>query len=460
MEKGLPNDFMWGNSTSSMQTEGGAHEGGKGLSVYDTYKETADTSNWDVAIDEYHNYEEDLNLMEKQGMNCYRFQISWSRVNPSGDGEFNEEGIKFYDNLIDALLRRGIQPMICLYHFDMPLALAEKYNGFLSRHVVDAFVRFAKEMVDRFSDRVKLWITFNEQNLYSQTESFRIAGYLNGDKTDEELQKIAHHVMAAHVQVANYIHDTSDAKIGGMLAYVETYPNSSRPEDSFYAQQINEFLNRNLLNVWTDGKYSTEVMQYIDNQNFDIDFTKEDQEDFLRVKSDFISFSYYASTVVDSTRIPTNTMPNRYLDHGLVRNPYLKTTEWGWNIDPLGFRNVITTLYNEYNLPIFPIENGIGYKEKYDGKEIQDDYRIDYHRTHIEAMVKSVIEDGAHVIGYLGWGLIDIPSSSGNMEKRYGMVYVNRGNHDLRDLRRIPKKSYKWFEDVIKSNGKNLGNHD
>lgn len=458
MKGKLPDNFLWGNSTSSMQTEGGVHEGGKGPSVYDTYEATETTSNWDVAIDNYHHYEEDLDLMANQGMNCYRFQISWSRINPTGDGDFNEEGIQYYDRLINDLLKRGIKPMICLYHFDMPLHLAEKYNGFMSRHVVDAFVRFGKKMVDCFSDRVKLWVTFNEQNLYSQTEAFHIAGYLKGDQTDEELQLIAHHVMTAHAQVANYVHETSDAQIGGMLAYVETYPKNCRPRDVYVARQIDEFLNRNLLEVWVHGHYSTEVTQYIKNHHFDIDFTEQDQIAFEKLKSDFISFSYYASNVVDSTKIPQGTMPNRYLDYGGVENPYLKATDWGWNIDPLGFRDVITKTYNEYGIPMFPIENGIGYRETFDGTEIQDDYRIEYHRDHVQAMIDAVVEDGVPVLGYLGWGLIDIPSSSGNMEKRYGMVYVNRGNHELRDMKRVPKKSYKWFKKVIETNGNDLEN--
>ncbi|MEE6725977.1 glycoside hydrolase family 1 protein [Pediococcus acidilactici] len=456
MEAKLPVNFLWGNSTSSMQTEGGAHEGGKGPSVYDTYKATAETSDWDVAIDNYHHYEEDLDLMAQQGMNCYRFQISWSRVNPQGDGEFNEEGIRYYDNLINALLKRGIQPMICLYHFDMPLHLAKQYNGFLSRHVVDAFVRFGKEMIDRFSDRVKLWITFNEQNLYSQTEAFRIAGYLDGDRTDEELQRIAHHVMAAHAQVANYLHAHSNAKIGGMLAFVETYPHSSLPEDAFAARRIDEYLNRNLLDVWVNGHYSTEVSTYIERHHFDIDFTDQDRQEFAKLKSDFIAFSYYASNVVDATKIPAGTMPNRYLDYGAVDNPHLTATEWGWNIDPLGFRDVLTKTYNAYGVPMFPIENGIGHREEFHGQTIQDDYRIAYHRDHLRALMAAVNEDGVAVLGYLGWGLIDIPSSAGNMEKRYGMVYVNRGNHELRDLKRVPKKSYYWFAKVIKSNGTDL----
>lgn len=456
MKQTLPTGFLWGNSTSSMQTEGGVHEGGKGPSVYDLRKAGPDNADWDVMIDEYHRYAEDYDLMQAMHMNCYRLQISWSRVCPDGDGDFNEDGIAFYHQLIDALVARNITPMICLYHFDMPLALAEKYNGFLSRHVVDAFVRFSKRMVDEFADQVPYWITFNEQNLYSTSYSRVYAGCLEGGKRDADIYTIAHHVMVAHAQVANYVHATTNVQIGGMLAYEESYAATGNPRDNQFARQINEFMNRNLLDVYAHGHYSNQVMTYTKNHHLDFDFTAADQADFDQLKTDFIAFSYYRSTLIDASRVPVNTIPNRYLDYGSVHNPYTPYNEWDWNVDPLGFRDVLTRVYNEYGIPMFPIENGIGVRENYDGHEIEDDYRIDYHREHIRAMEQAMFEDGVAVIGYLGWGLIDIPSSSGNIDKRYGMVYVNRTNADVKDLKRIPKKSFGWFKQVIASNGANL----
>lgn len=456
MTEKLPENFFWGNSTSSMQTEGAYDLGGKGKSVYDIRPATENSSDWHDAIDEYHRYNEDFDLMAQQGMNFYRFQISWSRVNPQGDGEFNEEGIQFYSDLIDALLKRNITPMICLYHFDMPLHLAEEYNGFLSRHVVDAFVRYGREMVKRFGDRVKYWITFNEQNLYHSSEAFRIAGYLTGDKTVDELYQISHHVMLAHAGVANYIHDQTDCLIGGMLAYSEVYPATSDPKDILYARQINEFMNNDLLDVFVYGRYSNEVMTFVKNHAIDMDYREEDSDTLVKVSSDFIAFSYYRSDTINSKAVPEGTIPNYYLDKGNEKNPYLKASEFGWQIDPLGFRDVLTRVYNEYSVPMFPIENGIGLREKFDGNEIQDNERIEYHREHIQAMKDAIFKDGVKVLGYLGWGLIDIPSSSGNMDKRYGTVYVNRTNHDLKDMKRVPKKSYWWLQHVIATNGADL----
>lgn len=456
MKEQLPKNFAWGNSTSSMQTEGAWNIGGKGKSVYDVRPATKDSSDWHDAIDEYHRYDEDFDLMAKQGMNFYRFQISWSRVNPMGDGEFNEEGIKFYSNLIDNLLEKNITPMICLYHFDMPLHLAEEYNGFLSRHVVDAFVRYGKEMVKRFGDRVNYWITFNEQNLYHSSEAFRIAGYLKGDQTDDELYQISHHVMLAHAGIANYIHETTDCLIGGMLAYSEVYPASPDPKDVLYAREINEFMNNDLLDVFVYGRYSNQVLTFVKNHGIDMDYQPDDADILIKVTSDFIAFSYYRSDTISAQLVSEGTIPNYYLDKGIKKNPYLKASEFGWQVDPLGFRDILTKVYCEYGVPMFPIENGIGLREEFDGSEIQDNERIQYHREHIQAMKDAIFEDGVKVIGYLGWGLIDIPSSSGNMDKRYGTVYVNRTNDDLKDMARVPKKSYWWLKHVFETNGADL----
>lgn len=449
--------FFWGNSVSSMQTEGGWNEGGKSLSVYDIREASEFASDWHVANDNYHNYEEDMDYMQDLGMNMYRFQISWSRVVKDGDGEFNEEGIAYYDRFIDALIERGIEPMICLYHFDMPLHLAQTYNGLVDKHVLDAFVRYGKEMVDRFAHKVKYWITFNEQNLYHMPMAFRIAGYWEGEKTQDELYQILHNVMVAHARIANYLHETTDAYIGGMLAYSEVYPATCKPEDILAARKWDEFTNYTLLDAYAKGTYSKEMLQFVEKNQVNMNVLPGEMEDIAKQKNDFLSFSYYASTTINSEKIPEGTAPNYYLEFGKQDNPYIGTTEWNWQIDPLGFRDVLNKMYQRYQLPVFPIENGVGVQEEWDGvKEIQDDYRIAYHKEHLKAMYEAMHEDGVEVIGYLGWGLIDILSSQGDMRKRYGLVYVNRTNHDLRDMKRVPKKSYHWFKEVIKTNGQNI----
>lgn len=457
-ERIMPQNFFWGNSVSSMQTEGAWKADGKGLSVYDVRDSTDSTADWHDAIDEFHRYEEDLDLMKDMNMNMYRIQVSWSRVIPDGDGAINEKGFEYYDKLINAMIKRGIEPMICLYHFDMPLELAERQSGFLSRNTVEAFVRFGKAVVDHFADRVRYWITFNEHNLYFTDEVFHISGYTRNEQSIEHMYTIFHHTMLAHAKITNYIHENYEGlKIGGMLAYTPVYPATENPEDTFCVRKQNEFIYENINSLFTGKFYSPEVEFYIKNNDINIDWKAQDRDDLETTYPDFISFSYYRTMVLSAEKIPENEAPNRYTNYSISQNKYLSHSEWKWNIDPLGFRNIITDLYNRYRIPVFPIENGIGIKESWDGSnQIQDDIRINYHEKHIRAMKDAMFIDGAKVLGYLGWGLIDIPSSHADMEKRYGAVFVNRTNHDLKDMKRVPKKSYYWFKYILGHNGDSL----
>ena len=450
--------FFWGNSVSSMQTEGGWNEGGKSLSVYDIVEPAEHRSDWHFANDNYHHYEEDMDLMQDLGMNMYRFQVSWSRCVKDGDGDFNEEGFAYYDRFIDALISRNIEPMICLYHFDMPLHLAKEYDGFISRKVMEDFIRFGKEVMKRFSHKVKYWITFNEQNLYSMPMAFRIAGSMKKETHDKnDLYKIIHHVMTAHCRLCSYLHEISDAKIGGMLAYSEVYPFSCSPADVQAARRWDELINFNLCDAFAKGEYSKAWLAYVKNEGIDADIREEDLEAIRTHTEDYLTFSYYSSSAISAENIPEGCLVNEYLNYGKKDNPYLKATEWNWQIDPAGFRDVLNKMYQRYRKPVFPIENGIGVQEEWDGVHmIEDDYRIQYHRDHIRAMQAAIQEDGVEVLGYLGWGLIDILSSQGDMRKRYGVVYVNRTNHDLRDMKRVPKKSYEWLKKVIRTNGADL----
>lgn len=450
--------FYWGNSVSSMQTEGAWNEGGKGMSVYDIREASEFATDWKVATDSYHRYKEDFDYMKDLGMNMYRFQISWSRVCPTGDGEWNEEGIAFYDTFIDDLIERGIEPMICLYHFDMPLELARKYNGFVDKGVTEAFIRYSKEMVDRFGGKVKHWLTFNEQNIFFMgPESFKISGYLEGDKTVTELLQIQHNTTYAHAAIAEYIHSTTDAQISGMVAYSEVYPATSHPEDVRLAREHDEFVNMAILKAFAQGKYPKSYLKFREKYQDQLDITEAEEAVIAGCVSDYLSFSYYASTTVDHTKVGADVIPFEYLLYGKTDNPNIGTTEWNWQIDATGFRDVLNKISNRFDLPVFPIENGIGVIESWDGvNEIDDSYRIDYHREHFKAMYAARDIDGVEILGYLGWGLIDILSSQGDMRKRYGLVYVNRENHDLKDLQRTTKKSYHWFKNVIATNGTEL----
>ncbi|MCG4281572.1 glycoside hydrolase family 1 protein [Lacticaseibacillus saniviri] len=450
----LPDNFLWGNSTSSMQTEGANLADGKGASVYDM---PGANPIWATAIDDYHRYPEDIALMDELGMNCYRFQISWSRVQPDGEGAFNEAGIQFYADLIDQLLAKGIEPMICLYHFDLPLALAEKYDGFGHPAVTDAFVRYAHEMLTRFSDKVTYWLTFNEQNLYGMPGAAKIAGVLHAEEDDALDMRIQHQVALAHARVSQDIHaHFPGVKLGAMIAYQQPYAASPLPDDAEVARVAKAFWDTNVVSLMTGGGYVPEVAAWLRHHGLTDLLNPTDLATLAAAKSDFMSFSYYSSIVLSANHIPLGTAPSAYAV-GVVPNPTLRANEWQWQVDPLGFKAAMLELFNQTELPLFPIENGIGVDEvqPVDGV-IQDTYRIDYHRTHLQ-MLKDVVEQNdVPVIGYLGWGLIDIPSSQGNMKKRYGVVYVDRTNTDVGTLKRTKKASFDWLARAIKSNGREL----
>ena len=457
VEAMLAKGFLWGNSVSSMQYDGAEFEGGKGPSVYRTFGPV-----WEEAVDGYHRFHEDDELMREMGVNCYRFQTSWSRVVPTGEGASNPEGLAYYEALVDDLLAQGIEPMVCLYHFDMPLALAERYGGFASKHVVDAFVDYAKVVIDALAPKVRWWITFNEQNLYGLPMTYRIAGAPEPEDPRDERQifQIEHNIMVAHARVANYLHENYPAaKIGAMCAFTPLYPASADPHDIMAATVADRFANWLVLDTASKGAYPRYFTSYLAHRGIELDVTARELSDIASMRNDFSACSYYRSQCVSASAISEDTPATSIADEGHVKNPALAANEWGWEIDPVGFRRALTEMYERCGLPVFPIENGIGWRESLpgDGSPVSDDYRIEYHRSHIQALKDAVELDGAEVIGYLGWGLIDIPSSSGDIEKRYGAVFVDYDGASGERLQRIPKKSFAWFKRAFESNGEDLG---
>ena len=458
MKKTLDNNFYWGGSVSSFQTEGAWDEDGKGLSIYDVRPTNPEFSDWKVAIDAYHRYDEDIALMKEMGFNFYRFSICWSRIIPNGDDEINEEGVKFYSDLIDKLIAAGIEPMITLVHFDMPYKLVKEYNGFVSRKVVDLFERYARVCMERFGDRVKHWMTFNEQNLHAMMLRVSNAEEIpEGVSEAKHLYQVNHNVFIAHCKATKALRElVPDAKMCGMTAVTNYYAEKCTPQNNLFVKQAYNYANAFHSDVFVNGEYPSYMVSYLENRGWMPEFEEGDAE-LLKYTVDYLAFSYYRSNTLTEGSFDYERPFGEIINEHIIKNPYLESTEWGWEKDAIGFRWTLNEMYQRHHVPVFVLENGMGAREELDENgEINDDYRIEYHRNHIQKMKNAILEDGVDCMGYITWGPIDIPSSACEIAKRYGFVYVNRTEKDLKDLRRIPKKSFKWIKKVFESNGKDL----
>lgn len=453
----LKKGFLWGGSASSMQTEGAWNEGGKGPSVYDNPKEMfARHSDWKVAVDFYHRYKEDIALMAGMGFTSYRFSLSWARIIPDGDGAINEEGLQFYENVVNELLRNGIEAFIALHHFDLPLALVEKYGGWHAREVYEAYKRYAEIVIKRFGSRVKLYIPFNEQNGMTVFAEMEFPKEITSNER-QKLQALSyHHLFMSSAAVCNLVHEISpESKVGGMINFTPCYPETCKPGDILAAQRLNQLGNFDFLDIFAYGKYPVAKLNEWKRNNVN-PVVPGDLEYLARASMDFLSHSFYQSIVVNETMKNPTALFDSY-NGKAVSNPYLEESEWGWKIDPVALRLVVKEMYDRYQLPVFTIECGIGVAEELDeNNTVIDDYRIQYFQDHLEQLKLAVKEDGVDLMGFLTWGPIDILSSQGEMKKRYGFVYVNRTDTDLKDLKRYKKKSYDWFKRVIETNGEFL----
>lgn len=462
--KKFPDNFLWGAATSNVQAEGAYLEDGKGLNVYDMLPGVPGSTDSYIASDHYHRYKEDIALFAEMGFKAYRFSIVWSRIHPNGDeSQPNEKGLRYYDDMIDELLRHGIEPVISLVHFDMPYNLAKKYNGFASRKTVDCYERHVEQVVERYKSKVKYWITYNEINTAILHPSLVAGAQVpNGKEQIKALAKINHYTQLAHSKAALAIKRIApNAKVGGMIAYTPFYPATCHPNDILGAQFINNYVNFQKLDASVNGKYPEYLNTYLINRDALPDITEDDLNIIKNGKMDFIAFSYYQSGVISTPKDEDDIKslyddPQKYIHYGL-KNQFVKSTEWGWQIDPIGLRYAINELYQRYHMPLFLVENGIGVSEELNGNmTVEDDYRIKYLGDHIKQMKLAVTEDGADVIGYLSWGPIDFLSSGKQMKKRYGYIFVNRTDDDLRDLNRYKKKSFYWYKKVIASNGERI----
>ena len=483
----MNNNFLWGGATAANQFEGGYLSGGKGLSALDAVtsgskdqprRVSFQTADGDIqfitraqempkgaigyiddsqyypshnAVDFYHHYKEDISLLAEMGLKCFRLSITWSRICPQGMYDVNEKGLQFYDDVFDEFLKYKIEPIVTINHFDMPMHLADYYEGWSNRKVIDFFLFFCETIFNRYKDKVTYWMTFNEINFLRNWSQTGIH-----DISEANLAQMRHHLFVASAKAVILGHRINPGfQIGTMVAYIPSYPMTCRPEDvleSIFFNHEKEFF----LDVQCRGYYPAYKLKEYERNGIALKTEDADAEIIKEGTVDYIGFSYYNSTVSTIDENAEKTTGNQIVV--VNKNKYLKQTEWGWAIDPVGLRISLNQLYDRYHLPLFIVENGIGATDKPDETGcIQDDYRIDYFREHIR-MIKNAIEiDGVDLIGYTPWGCIDLVSAStGEMKKRYGFIYVDLDDNGQGTFNRIRKKSFYWYQKVIKSNGSDL----
>ncbi|MGL4523721.1 MAG: family 1 glycosylhydrolase, partial [Bacilli bacterium] len=411
------------------------------------------------AIDYYNRFKEDIALFAEMGFKCFRMSIAWTRIFPNGDETTpNEEGLRYYDEVFAELKKHNIEPIVTISHYEMPLGLIKKYGGWKNRQLIDFYLRFANTLYERYGNQVKYWMTFNEINFVLHAP-FTGGGLLfeKGENEKNAMYQAAHHQFVASALAVRDGHaKVEGGQIGCMLAYTPTYSISAKPEDVWAALM----LDRQTLfftDVQVRGYYPSYTKKFFKEHGIEIKMQSEDEAILREHLVDFLGFSYYNSTAASATP-EDHVVAEGNMIFGGVKNPHLKTSEWGWEIDPVGLRIALNILYDRYQKPLFIVENGFGAVDVLENGTVEDDYRIDYLREHMKEMWNA-IEDGVDLMGYTSWGPIDLVSAStAEMKKRYGYIYVDKNNDGSGTLKRYRKKSFHWYKEVIASNGQHLGN--
>ena len=495
---GFKKDFLWGGATAANQYEGGVFEGNAALSTGDimtngshkvkrqvTWKmedgtigstplcfhsdarelpegaipEYVEDARYyypsHIASDGYHHYKEDIALMAEMGYKSYRFSVKWSRIYPDPYGEYSEEGLAYYEDIVNTCLQHGIEPLITLHHYETPLIFAQTCNGWADRSLVDLFVKYAFTVMKRLEGKVKYYLTFNEINMV-EVAPYVTSGLIHAD--DQAIANAAFHQFLASSLTVKMAHDEfNDVQIGMMLAYGPIYGYTSDPKDQLLAMQAQ---NNALFysDVQMLGRYSEYKLKEYERKGIEIPSQGNDMGIIEEYTCDFLSFSVYGSHVVTChTELEGVETGEGNGAVGTVRNPYLKTNAWGWATDPQCLRITLNTFNNRYHCPLWCVENGIGWNDEFVDNTVHDDYRIDYMKSNIQSMKDAVEIDGIDLMGYLYWGCIDIVSNGeGEMAKRYGQVYVDANNLGQGTFKRYKKDSFYWYKKCIESNGEDL----
>lgn len=468
----FPKEFMWGASSAAWQVEGATTQDGRGVSIIDLNSQTkvpfADNS---VAADHYNHFKEDVALMAEAGFSSYRFSIAWPRLYPDASGNVNQKGIDFYNNLIDELVENDIEPIVTLYHYDMPQWIDEKFNGWYGRGIVDEFEKYSRTCFENFGDRVTYWLSINEQNMQICYGEW-LGVCKSKDTWFEDKWRVNHIMHLCHAKAVNACHELCpEALIGPVPGYVPIYPETCNPEDQIAAMNAEEFTEKLWNDVYVHGDYSQFIRNYWEENDIDPQIETGDMELIKSAKIDFFSLNCYRSNTAKACGIEeekTEYLLNKTGEKGLlefpkepglyqlVKNPYVETNDWDWEIDPTAMRYMLRYMWNHYQLPMMITENGFGAHEDIDENgELHDGYRIKFLNDQIRE-VGHAIQDGCNVISYNPWSFTDLLSTGNGMAKRYGLVFINRTDDDLRDMRRIKKDSFYWYKEVIETNGKNL----
>ncbi|MCH5353897.1 MAG: glycoside hydrolase family 1 protein [Acutalibacter sp.] len=476
----FPKNFLWGGAVAANQCEGAWDVDGKGPSVPDMCTNGNHTTpKWVTnhfhpdrlypsheAIDFYHHYEEDIALFAEMGFNVFRLSINWTRIFPTGEeSEPNEAGLAFYDKVFDCCKRHGIEPLVTISHYEMPYALVEKYNGWEGRELIGCFENYYKTIFARYQDKVKYWLTFNEINAGTMPFGAALStGTVRGfdgpifelpDKPQERFQAL-HHQFVASAMCVKYAHEHyPQFKMGNMIAFGALYPLTCNPADLLLAQHSSRSMNWYCSDVQVRGEYPAYAPRMWKEMGVELKMEPGDLELLKEGTVDFYTFSYYMSNCV-SAAPEAEGISGNVISFG-KKNPYLKASDWGWQIDPEGLRWALNEIYDRYRIPLMVVENGLGaFDEKGEDGMVHDSYRIDYLRQHIQQMGEAV-KDGVDLMGYTPWGCIDLVSASGGeMAKRYGFIYVNKFDDGTGDLSRERKESFFWYKKVISSNGEDL----
>lgn len=469
--KPFPANFMWGASSSAYQCEGAYDEDGKGLSIQDMAQPAPGNCDVKVASDHYHHFKEDIELMAEMGFNEYRFSISWPRIIPDGEGEINAKGVQHYHEVIDCCLEHHIQPVVTLYHFDLPLALQEKYGGWVSRKTIDAFVKYCSVCFKKYGTKVKYFLTINEQNMMTLFN-------MGKHKSDQERYQANHHMLVASARAMKACHDLCDAWIAPAPNITVIYPKTSAPSDYLASMDYDQLRNRLYIDPLVFGEYPQALKQIMIDQGFYPEVTEQDLEDFRNAHPDFIAFNYYGGTTVryiskeegdvikerasqfklgkaNMQEFMTGLMTEPGIAQGCT-NDFQDKTSYGMSVDPIGLISTMRQLWERYHLPLLITENGCGVEDTLteDGK-VHDDYRIDYLRLHIQACQKA-LHEGIQLMGYSPWSAFDLVSTHQGIRKRYGLIYVDRDDESVKECKRIRKDSFYWYKKVVASNGSDL----